>query len=139
MGVSIGRMISLAALAAFASTGLLQAAEHATFHMPFAAQWGQTVLQPGDYKMTLPEPGTGDTKFLVKGADKAVFELSLVATAQSVSSSSYFKLKEINGRYFVTEFSSGPSGKTFTFSVPKSRHVQQMAKSEDEKILVAAK
>lgn len=129
--------MSLAAVAAFASAGLMQAAEHASFHLPVTAHWGQVVLEPGDYKMILPEPSTGQMEFVVRGAGTAVYESPLVATTQDVSNSSYLKLREIDGNYFIREFTSGPTGETFTFPIPKRSHRQQEAMGADRSLSVA--
>ncbi|MBV8812593.1 MAG: hypothetical protein JO033_28300 [Acidobacteriaceae bacterium] len=56
MSVSMGRIVKFAALAAFVGAGLMQGAEQATFHLPFTAHWGHAVLEPGDYKLSLPAP-----------------------------------------------------------------------------------
>jgi hypothetical protein len=137
MNISIGRVISLAAVAALAGTGLVQGAGKTTFHLPVAAHWGRVLLEPGDYKMYLPEPSTGREQFLIKGADKAVFEAPIVATTQKVSDSSYLKLREVDGNYFVREFSFGPSGESFTFPIPKGSHRQQMAIRGEKNLAVA--
>jgi len=128
MNFSISRIIHLASLTAFAGTGLMQAAEQASFHLPFAAHWGQTVLAPGDYKMYLPERSTGDMKFLIRGAGKAVYATPLVAGTKHISASSYLSIRAVDGNYFVREFSSGPDGETFTFPIPKTAHRQRGAK-----------
>ncbi|HEX4228328.1 MAG TPA: hypothetical protein VHZ07_06640 [Bryobacteraceae bacterium] len=139
MTISIGRVISLAAVAAFTTTGLVEAAEQAAFHLPVAAHWGQVLLQPGDYKMYLPELSTGDLEILVKGADKAAFERPLVAVTHNVSASSYLKLRKVDGNYFVREFSFGPSGESFTFPIPKARYREQMTMRGDTSVTVAAR
>ena len=132
MNLSINRILNIAALTVFASTGLMHAAEHATFHLPVPAHWGQVVLQPGDYKMSLPEPSIGRSTFVVVGADRAFFEMpQSTNSVYDTSDSSYLKLVAIDGSYFVREFASGPNGKLFTFGVPKASHRQEMAKGGD--------
>ncbi len=54
INLSVNRIFNIAVLTAFAGAGLMQAAEQAAFHLPVTAHWGQVVLQPGDYKMSLP-------------------------------------------------------------------------------------
>jgi hypothetical protein len=130
-------MISLAALTAFASAGLMQGAEQAAFHLPVAAHWGQSVLAPGDYKMYLPERSGGGMRFLVSGLGKSVFETPLVMGTQNFSSTSYLKLREIDGNYFVREFSSGPAGEIFTFPVPKTPHRRGAEKGVNISLAVA--
>jgi hypothetical protein len=137
MNTSIGRVISFAAVAAFASAGIMQGAQKATFHLPIAAHWGEVLLQPGDYSMYLPELSTGDTKLLVRGEGKTAFENPIVATTQTVSTTSYLKLREVAGNYFVREVKLGPSGHAFTFSIPKTGHREQMAMGSGKSLTVA--
>jgi hypothetical protein len=136
VNLSITRILNLAALTAFAGTGLMQAAEQATFHLPVTAHWGQMVLEPGDYKMSLPALSLGKIAFQVIGSDKSFFELPQSTTVNDPSNSSHLKLVVFNGSYFVREFTSGPTGKMFTFAVPKTSHRQQVAKGGDNSLAV---
>ena len=130
MRVSIARMLHWATLSAFASTGLMQAAEQATFHLPMEVHWGSAVLAPGDYSMSLPNVSLGQKTLRVAGGGRTTDQLPLVTNVENNNSnSSHLELWLINGNYFVREFSCGPAGKTFVFSVPKSSHRQQVAKS----------
>ncbi len=137
MSVSMGRMVKFAALAAFVGAGLMQGAEQATFHLPFTAHWGQAVLEPGDYKMLLPAPSALRMELLVTGPHKTVFELPLITDVQHISNSSHLTLWKLDGDYFVRELSFGPSGKTFTFSVPKTSHRVEVSKREISSLAVA--
>ncbi|HWF45791.1 MAG TPA: hypothetical protein VG168_02205 [Bryobacteraceae bacterium] len=137
MNISIGRVMSFAAVAAFAATGLMQGAQKATFHLPVTAHWGMVLLQPGDYSMYLPELANGDTKLLVRGEGQIAFETPIVATTQEVSTTSYLKLRQVDGNYFIREVKLGPSGHDFTFSIPKAGHREQMAMDGSKSLTVA--
>lgn len=128
MSVSITRLTKWAALAAIAGAGLMQAAEQATFHLPVAAHWGLSVLQPGDYRMSLPQPSLNERTLLVAGTGQTTRPLPLVTDTRERSKTSYLELWQIDGQYFVHELSVGPSGKSFTFVVPKSGHRTQVAR-----------
>jgi hypothetical protein len=125
MSVSRLQTLGLTALAAFACTGVMQAAEQGTFHLPMEAHWGQTVLEPGDYTIIQPTVSFDSMPLRVVGGEKSVFEPSHLAEFRQYSDSSYLKLTTVDGEYFVTEFSSGATGKTFRFDIPKSvrRHL----------------
>ena len=83
-------MFSITALAALAGTATMQGA---TFHLSTPAHWGQTVLAPGDYKVTLPAPSLGRVAFRVEGAGQSVYEFpASTDNNQEYSSSSYLKL-----------------------------------------------
>ena len=126
MSSSIGRMVTFATLAAFAGTGLMQAGQQASFHLPVEAHWGKVVLQPGDYKMSLPDLSIGERTVRLEGDHNTVNELPLVTDVQKSSNKSEIELLRVDGTYFVREFSYGPTGKTFIFSVPKAAR-QQLA------------
>lgn len=136
MSSSIIRIVSLAAFAAFAST-VMQAAQQATFHLPVAVHWGRAVLQPGDYKMSMPAISLDQVAFRIANADRAIYALPAGTHPQKNSDSSFLKLVEVNGEYFVGEFSSGPDGKVFKFPVPKQALVPQMANGAPAAIPVA--
>jgi hypothetical protein len=137
MNILVGRILNLAALAAFASTGLMQGAQQATFHLPVTAHWGRAVLEPGDYKMSLPAPYPGENQFLVRGARHSAFELPMLTDIKKPSRSSSLQLVKINGNYFVRQVSIGSTGKTFTFSVPKTSHRQEVETSENRTLAIA--
>ncbi|MBV8552933.1 MAG: hypothetical protein JOY54_16690 [Acidobacteriaceae bacterium] len=103
------------------------AAQQATFHLPVTAHWGQAVLQPGDYKMTSPEPALGSSTFFVRGADMAAYTLPLTTEDRRASSSSYLQLVKVDGTYFVEEYNDGSAGKLFTFALPKAARRQTIA------------
>jgi hypothetical protein len=130
MRFSITHKLGLAAIAAFATTGLMQGSEIGTFYLPTATHWGQALLEPGSYKVYLPDFSPDQLKLRVEGAGKAVYEMPVVTDVQSNSASNYLKLSEIDGIYFIREFSSGATGKTFTFAVPEtSRREEAVAVS----------
>lgn len=139
MNTSIGRIVTFAAITAIAGTELMQGAQLAAFHLPVAAHWGQATLEPGDYKIYLPEPSTGETQFLVRGAHKTIYALPLLTTGKNISASSYLDLREINGVYFVRELSFGPAGETFVFHVPKTGRRQQIAERGDITLAVVGR
>ena len=85
MNLSVNRILNIAAFTVLASTGLMQAAEQATFHLPVTAHWGQVVLQPGDYKMSLPALAAGKSTFEVMGGDQAFFEMPMSTSIYGTS------------------------------------------------------
>jgi hypothetical protein len=131
------RLFSFAAIAALAGAGLMQGAQQGTFHLSTAAYWGQALLQPGDYRILLPDPSLEQVQLRIVGPERTVFALPLTTYYEDNESSSYLKLSQIDGNYFIREFTSGYSGKKFTFSVPKrSRHLDT-TKSTDNSVNIA--
>jgi hypothetical protein len=139
MNFSRIRRFTFAALAALSVAGLMQAAEQGTFHLSSQTRWGQAILPPGDYKVYVPDAGVTDRIMRVEGANKSVFEVPMIVSYGNVSRSSYLKLSEVNGEYVVREFSFGPQGKTFSFLVPREMHKLDMAKNNDNTLLLAVR
>ncbi len=129
--MSMNRMLGFGLLAMTAAVGAAQAGEQARFHMPVEAHWGNVVLAPGDYKLSLPEASLGVPQFILKGTDRDKYIQPLVTDYDDGfrrdASHSYLQLVKVNGGYFVAKYRSGPTGKTFNFAVPKQKHQVQMA------------
>lgn len=128
MSFSINRIFGLVLLAGLAGACVSQAAVQARFHLPMTAQWGKTILTPGDYKIrVLDDITSGRNQIVIEGEGKSLHELPVAIDLRSASSPSSLELVEVNGNYFVREYKSGIAGKTFTFGVPKqtaSRHTK---------------
>jgi hypothetical protein len=120
VNLSVNRVFSLAALTAVFSMGITQAAQQAKFHLPVAAKWGNVLLQPGDYNMTLPTPSVGNWQIYLEGAGKRVYAMPMITEVRDQSTRNYLKLVKVDGAYFVREYDSGTIGKAFTFVVPKT-------------------
>src|SRR5271168_3921850 len=106
--MSINRILSLGLLALTATVGAVQAGVQAKFHLPVEARWGQSILAPGDYKLSLPEYSLGGRQLIVTGGDKNVMIQPTVMDydrdAIPDADRSYLKLVKVNGTYFVTEY-----------------------------------
>ena len=136
MTLPISRISKFAAIAIFATSTLMQAAQQASFHLPVEAHWGNSVLAPGDYNIVVQLPSFGTTELKLEHEGKAVFELPLTTDVQRDSDANYLKLENINGQYFVTEFSSGQMGEKFNFSLPRSiRHARTASTPENSVVI----
>jgi hypothetical protein len=121
--MKMNRILSLSLAAMTIAAGAAHAAVQAKFHLPFEARWGQVTLTPGDYQVLLPEPSLGNRQFLVTGDDRSGYIQPIVtdsyeSTTRDASRGS-LRLVKVNGAYFVSQYRSGASGKTFTFAIPK--------------------
>ncbi len=106
----------------------MQAAQQGTFHLPVSVHWGSVTLQPGDYHVALPDLSLGERTLRVAGDGKTILELPIAVDPQEASKTSELELDRIDGKYFVRRFSYAPADKTFTFSVPKRRPAQEIAR-----------
>jgi len=123
------RILNFGLLAMVFAVGAVRAEVQAEFHLPFQAHWGKMTLAPGDYKISLPDRSLGVPQFSVTGEGKTRCILPLVADYNddllSDSSHSYLQLVKVNGTYFVSQYRSEATGKTFKFVVPKhKRHLE---------------
>jgi hypothetical protein len=104
------RALNTAALAAiFLFTAFGAHAEQATFDLPVEVHWGLAILKPAwPQQMSLTRNG------------KVVASLMpSTESAGSESNESYLQLVSVAGTYYVGEYKSGPTGKQFTFLIPK--------------------
>jgi hypothetical protein len=133
------RALSLAAIAAgLGLTAMNASAQQARFYLPVEAHWGRAVLEPGDYKLSLPMGDSPNHLIHLTGGGKgSMFVPQVTETQQFDSSRSYIKLVNVKGTYFVREYKSGPAGLLFTFGVPKSSREALVASAPATTIQVA--
>jgi hypothetical protein len=115
------RAFSLIAIAVgLGLTSIKASAQQATFHLPFEAHWGRAVLEPGDYKLSLPAGESPNHLIHLSGAGKgSMFVPQVTETMQLPLHRSYLRLVNVKGEYFVREYSYAPTNQVFTFGVPK--------------------
>ena len=90
-----------------------------TFHLPVKAYCGGTVLQPGDYSLSMIKEPTGISVLHLTGEEvSASFISNTGATEQSPRT--YLKLTGYGDTYVIRELDAGLIGKTFTFAAPKN-------------------
>jgi hypothetical protein len=114
-------ILSFALLASVLSVGSSYAEQLVKFHLPVPVKWGNTTLEPGDYRMELPTTITGVQSVCMKNDKKAVIALPLATSSASptASNKSYLQLVNVNGTYFVRKYISGVTGRTLVFGIPK--------------------
>ena len=115
-------VFSFALLASVLSVGTGYAQQLVKFHLPVPVKWGNTTMEPGDYKMEVPSSAVCVQSVCMKNAQRAVVVLPLARTEENqakLSDKSYLQLLNVNGTYFVRKFTSGVTGRTILFSVPK--------------------
>ncbi len=113
------------------------AAEQGTFNLSVPAHWGTAVLQPGKHKLNIPVP-MGQTLIYLTGHSGTQMTVPLTQDARASSGRSYLHLAKVNGVYYVDEFQSGATGRTFFFAKPKS-HERNPAPEEAEAKIIDVK
>jgi hypothetical protein len=118
-----------AATLAFALTLAVShaSANEATFKLPVSAHFGNAMLQPGEYRMTISSPVTSINVIYLYGGGKVQATLPALTDTQELSDRSYLQLANVGGTYFVTKYISGVNGKTYTFDIPKAARRQTVA------------
>ena len=101
MQFSTVRTMTLTALCALTVALPMNAAEQAKFHLPVQAHWGKAILEPGDYRVSLPAPSLGRTSFHVEGGGKTLLEMPQVTSYEGNAIPSHLKLTEVDGAYFI--------------------------------------
>lgn len=91
----------------------------ATFTLPFEAQWGNTVMEPGHYTITL-EAALGQKLIRLHGpAELAIF--AGPSSPESVVDNGKLTFVSVNGLYTLKSFTAGAIGKSFIFPVPRAK------------------
>ena len=91
----------------------------ATFTLPFEAQWGKTVMEPGEYTITV-EQALGQKLIRLHGAGEvAVF--AGISNTEPVGDNGKLTFVNVNGLYNLKSFSASAIGQAFEFPVHKAR------------------
>ena len=94
-------------------------AARATFNLPVEAHWGSVVLKPGKHTFDVLLASSWPQQISLIENGETVAISALTEWSGVNSGRSYLRLVAVGGTYFVREYSSGPSGKQFTFRIPK--------------------
>jgi hypothetical protein len=114
------RALNTAALAAIFLFTAFGAHAEATFNLPVEVHWGLAILKPGKYTINVPLAQSWPQQMSLTRNGKVVASLMpSTESAGSESNESYLQLVSVAGTYYVGEYRSGPTGKQFTFLIPK--------------------
>jgi hypothetical protein len=115
-------ILGCALLASALSVGSSYAEQLVNFHLPVPVKWGNSTLEPGNYRMEIPTSTAGVQSVCMRNAQKSVVALPLATSSvepRALSNKSYLQLVNVNGTYFVRKYISGMTGRTLLFGVPK--------------------
>ena len=91
----------------------------ATFTLPFEAQWGKTVMEPGNYTITVEE-ALGQKLIRLDGAAKlAIF--AGISSPDPVGDNGRLTFVNVNGLYTLKSFTASAIGQAFVFPVHKAK------------------
>jgi hypothetical protein len=113
----IGLALGLTAARANAQTAL-----KGTFDLPAAAYWGDTLLQPGEYTVSMSTQAQASAQVpVIHISGEGINATFLaVATPGKESGRNYLDVANIDGTYVIRALDAGSIGETFAFSVTKN-------------------
>jgi hypothetical protein len=114
LSLALVALLGLAAAAASAQT-----ITKATFTLPAPAYWNNTLLQAGDYTLSLDRTNSGVEVVYLRGEGIAAAFFTPAGSEES-SGHSCLRVDDVNGTYVIREFDEGPLGRSYRFGVPKA-------------------
>jgi hypothetical protein len=90
-----------------------------TINLPFQAYWGNAVIAPGEYTISLPTQASNAPMLYVSGHGKTIMVL-LGPSGTTDSDRSYLRVENIGQAHVIREFTYAPTGRLIRFPVPKS-------------------
>jgi hypothetical protein len=117
--LKVGLLALAIVLVAAAVPANAQQLYKATFNLPFEAQWGNTVVEPGEYTVTV-EDAIGQKVIRLHGhGDLAMF--AGAAHSEPIGENGKLVFVNVNGLYTLKAFSAAAIGESFIFPVQKAR------------------
>ena len=93
-----------------------------TFELPAAAYWGNTLLQPGQYKiwMSTEMRDLAHVPAIHLSGEGVNVTFLAIAKPDKESGRNYLDVANIDGTYVIRAFDAGSIGESFAFSVTKN-------------------
>jgi len=113
-------------------TAIQANAQQAMFHLPVEAHWGTAVLEPGDYRLSVPVGDSPSHIIRVFSSTKGSMVVPDQTDYQKPVGHGQLELVKINDAYFVRKYQSGSTGTVFTFAVPKATREVQLSSATTE-------
>ena len=118
--LKLGLLALALVLVASAVPANAQQLYRATFTLPFEAQWGSTVIEPGQYTITV-EDALGQKLIRVNGAGEQLAMFAGISNSEPYGDNGKLVFVNVNGLYTLKAFSAAAIGRAFIFPVHKSR------------------
>lgn len=114
--------LAIAVVALTAVPANAQQLYKASFTLPFEAQWGNTVMEPGNYTITI-EDAIGQKLIRLHGpAELAIFTGS--AYPDKYGDNGKLTFLNVNGVYTLKSFTASAIGRLYEFPVYKTKGVR---------------
>src|SRR5215472_6156201 len=122
----------------FGNAAYAQAGYHGKFTLPFAAQWGQAVLQPGDYELTFNDDGTL-LKILDAKSHRTVAFEPTGNREDSGKGGSALIIGTSGEQRIVRSLRIAELGEAYVYSRPSAREMEEARHTSAVPIVVAEK
>jgi len=117
--LKVGLLALAIVLVAAAVPANAQQLYRATFNLPFEAQWGNTVVEPGEYTITVEE-ALGQKLIRLHGrGDLALF--AGPSSSEPYGDNGKLVFVNVNGLYTLKAFNAAAIGEAFIFPVHKAK------------------
>lgn len=111
--------LAIAVMAVSAVPANAQQLYKATFNLPFEAQWGNTVMEPGEYTLTV-EQALGQKLIRLHGpAELAIFTGTSIP--ERYSENGRLTFVNVNGLYTLKSLTASAIGQEYQFPVHKAK------------------
>jgi hypothetical protein len=114
-----GLFVVLAGLSISAVPLSAQQVYKATFDLPFAAHWGRTVLEPGEYTVTV-EQGLAMRLIRIQGEGGTAVTVAGPYKMEPAGEHGRLTFASVGGTYVLEQLDAGSLGQAFTFAKPKA-------------------
>jgi hypothetical protein len=111
--------VFLAALVLSALPLSAQQVYKATFELPFTAQWNRTILEPGEYTVTV-EQGLAMRLIRVQGQRVTAVTVAGSYNEEPLAEQGRLTFANVDGVYLLEQFHAGTLGQSFSFDRPKA-------------------
>jgi hypothetical protein len=114
-----GGLIFMAALVLSAVPLSAQQVYKASFELPFTAYWNSTILEPGEYTVTV-EQGLAMRLIRVQGPRVTAVTVAASYNEEPFAEQGRLTFANVDGVYLLERFNAGTLGQSFAFTRPKS-------------------
>ena len=122
----------------FSNAAYAQAGYHGKFTLPFAARWGQAVLQPGDYELRFNDDGTLLEIRDAKSHQTVAFEQTNIREDSGKGGSALI-IGTSGEQRVVRSLRIAELGEAYVYSRPSAREMEEARKTGAVPIVVAEK
>jgi hypothetical protein len=116
---AVSAILLAGALGLTTSQANAQSAYKGTFNLPYETYWGNTVLEPGTYTLSIEGGHLAPSVLKVKGSGGVATVLSGPAEQTDIKPGRLF-LANVNGVYALKQFDAGSIGKSYEFAISKA-------------------